>query len=167
MENTFTHLKGFHQLFGIEIKTSGLMRYVLLLALSVLTSCSVTGKYYLKDAYDNQVKETIVLELKTNKMASLYIADSLTVQFPYYVISRNKYGKLIKFDFTDMVSLQIKDTCAWVQNRIILGDNEGGNYYLLRMPPLSSDSPSLPPQKIKFLGESVINSININRESGE
>ena len=97
------------------------------------------------------------MELKADKSAKVFISDSLVSESSYDVILRkrfrtrglNKYSvKLLYINFDDNSILQIKDTCIWLENRIIIGDSKDKTYYLLKVPPLSLDSPAIPEFKI-------------------
>ena len=131
--------------------------FILLLMMGFLTSCSLLGKYYLRDSSENSFCGTLSMELKADKSAKVFISDSLVSESSYDVILRkrfrtrglNKYSvKLLYINFDDNSILQIKDTCIWLENRIIIGDSNDKAYYLLKVPPLSLDSPAIPEFKI-------------------
>lgn len=107
-------------------------------------SCSIQGKYFMVKTTNPDFHNSVKIDIHTNDSGNIYITDSLSGSFFYKQVLKNRYGRIMEFEFVDTNRLMIKSNVVFLKNRLILGDINDNSYYFVRIPPLSQDAPAIP-----------------------
>ena len=107
-------------------------------------SCSIQGKYFMVKTTHPDFHNSVKIDICTRYSGNMNISDSLSGSFFYKQVLKNRYGRILEFEFVDTNQLMIKPNLVFLKNRLILGDINDNSYYFVKIPPLSQDSPAIP-----------------------